>query len=111
MGPRESNEADVVVSADPLLRRKAAAEMRLEEALASIVEAQRLVDRAGAALCSVRGMAKESKQLGALYEKVKSSWCVVNSRARRLRTAGRLLLDREPDAYELRAAPGRGPRS
>lgn len=104
MESRESNEADVVVSADPLLRRKAAAEMRLEEA-------QRLIDRAGAGLCSVRGMAKEWKQLGALYDKVKSTWYAVNNRARRLRTAGRLLLDREPDAYELRAAPGREGRS
>ena len=111
MEPRESNEADVAVSADPLLRRKAAAEMRLEEALASIQEAQRLVERAGAALCSVGGMAKEWKQLGALYDKVKSTCYAVNNRACRLRTAGRLLLDREPDAYELRAAPGREPRT
>jgi hypothetical protein len=110
MESRDGNEAEVVVSADPLLRRKAAAEMRLEDALASIAEAQRLVDRAGAALGSVRGMAKESKQLGALYDKVKSTWCAVNSRARRLRTGERLVLDREPDAYELRAG-GRGPRS
>ena len=110
METRDSNEADVVVSADPLLRRKAVAEMRLEEALASIEEAQRLIDRAGADLCSVRGMAKEWKQLGALYDKVKSTWYAVNNRARRLRTSGRLLLDREPDAYELRAV-GREPRS
>jgi len=110
MESRDWNEADVVVSADPLLRRKAAAEMRLEDALASIEEAQRLIDRAGAGLCSVRGMAKESEQLGALYDKVKSTWCAVNNRARRLRTGGRLVLDREPDAYELRAA-GREPRS
>lgn len=111
MGSREVDETAVLVSADPLLRRKAVAEVRLEEALGSIEEAQRLVDRAGAALGSVLGMAKESKQLGALYDKVKSSWCGVNNRARRLRTAGRLLLDREPDAYELRRAPGREPRS
>lgn len=108
MESRESNEADVVVSSDPLLRRKAAAEMRLEEALSSIEEAQRLIDRAGAGLCCVRGMAREWKQLGALYDKVKATWHAVNNRARRLRSAGRLLLDREPDAYELRA---REPRS
>ena len=110
METRGSNGADVVVSADPLMRRKAAAEMRLEEALSSIGEAQRLIDRAGAGLCSVRGMEREWKQLGALYEKVKATWCAVNGRARRLRTSGRLLLDREPDAYELRVA-GREPRS
>jgi hypothetical protein len=107
---RDSGEAEVVVSADPLMRRKAAAEMRLEEALAAIEEAQRLIDRAGAGLSSVEGMGREWKQLGALYGKVKAAWCAVNNRARRLRTAGRLLLDREPDAYELRAA-GRGARS
>jgi hypothetical protein len=106
MKSRETDEADVVVPADPLLRRKAAAEMRLEEALSSIEEAQRLIDRAGAGLCSVRGMEREWKQLGAFYEKVKAAWCAVNSRARRLRADGRLLLDREPDAYELRAAGG-----
>lgn len=110
MQSRESDEADVVVSSDPLLRRKAAAEMRLEEALASIQEAQGLIDRAGAGLCSVRGMAKEWKQLGALYDKVKATWYAVNSRGRRLRSAGRLLLDREPAAYELRSA-GQEPRS
>ena len=109
MESRESNEADLAVSADPLAAWKVAAEMRLEEALASIEEAQRLIDRAGAGLCSVRGMAKEWKQLGALYERVKSTWCAVNNRARRLRTGGRLVLDREPHAYELRAA-GREPR-
>jgi hypothetical protein len=111
MESRDGNEADVVVSADPLLRRKAAAEMRLEDALASIEQAQRLVDRAGAALGSVRGMVEESKQLGTLYDKVKCARHAVSARARRLRTAGRLVLDREPDAYELRAAWGREPRS
>jgi hypothetical protein len=110
MEMRDSDEADVVVSADPRMRRKAAAEMRLEEALAAIEEAQGLIDRAGAGLSSVRGMEREWKQLGALYEKVKGTWSAVNNRARRLRTAGRLLLDREPDAYELRAAL-RGARS
>ncbi|MGH9317087.1 MAG: hypothetical protein ACRD1P_08275 [Thermoanaerobaculia bacterium] len=104
---QEVNEAAVP---DPLAARKAVAEMRLEEALASIEEAQRLIDRAGAGLCSVRGMAKEWKQLGVLYDKVKATWCAVNNRARRLRTGGRLLLDREPDVYELRAAC-RQPRS
>ncbi len=98
----ERDHVDLARSEDPLLRRKAAAELRLEEALASIEQAQRLIDRAGAGLCSVRGMAKEWKQLGALYDKVKSTWCAVNNHARRLRTRGRLLLDREPDAYELR---------
>jgi hypothetical protein len=110
MEMRDSGEAGVVVSADPLMRRKAAAEMRLEEALASIEEAQRLIDRAGAGLSSLQGMEREWKQLGALYDKVKAAWCAVNGRARRLRTSGRLLLDREPDAHELRAAL-RGARS
>ncbi len=81
----------------------AAAEVRLEEALASIEEAQKLIDRAGAGLCSLRGMTKEGKRLGALHDRVKSTWCAVKNRARRLRSSGRLLLDREPDAYELRA--------
>jgi hypothetical protein len=108
MQSRNSDEGEVVVSADPLLRRKAAAEMRLEEALASIEEAQRLIDRAGAGLSSVRGMSQEWKRLGALYESVKATWCAVSGRARRLRTSGRLVLDREPDAYDLRA---RGARS
>jgi len=110
MESRQSRNVDVVVSADLLLRRKVAAEIRLEDALASIEEAQRLVDSAGAALASVRGMASESKELGALYEKVKSTWSAVNNRARRLRTGERLVLDQEPDAYELRAM-SRGSRS
>ena len=99
---QDSDETDAVVSADPLLRRKAAAELQLEEALALIQEAQGLIDRAGSSLCSVRGMAKQWKQLGALYDKVKATWYAVNSRGHRLRTAGRLLLDREPNAFELR---------
>jgi hypothetical protein len=107
---RETNEADVVVFADPRAARKAAAEVRLEEALASMEEALRLIDRAGAGLCSVRGMAKAGKQLGTLYERVKATSCAVNNRARRLRTRGRLVLDREPHAHEPRAA-GREPRS
>jgi hypothetical protein len=110
MESRGTNEADVVMSPDPRAARKAAAEVRLEEALASIEEAQRLIDRAGAGLCSVRGMAKAGKQLGTLYERVKATWCAVNNRARRLRTGGRLVLDREPHAYELRASR-REPRS
>jgi hypothetical protein len=110
MESRDSNKADVVVPADPLLSQKSAAEVRLEDALASIEEAQRLIDRAGAGLCSLQGMEHEGKQLGALYEKVNSTWCAVRGRARRLRTIGRLLLDREPNAHELRAV-GRESRS
>jgi hypothetical protein len=99
-----------VAARDPLAARKAAAQVRLEEALAAIEEAQGLIDRAGASLCSVRGMAKEWRRLGALYDKVKATWYAVNNRARRLRTAGHLLLDREPAACELPAAP-REPRA
>lgn len=110
MGSRRMGEAAVLVSGDPLLGRKAVAEVRLDEALASIDEAQRHIDRAGAALASVRGMAAECRELGTLYEKVKTSSYAVSNRARRLRSAGRLLIDREPDAYELRAA-GRDGRS
>ncbi len=107
MESRRRDEATVLVSADPLLGRKAVGEVKLEEALASIEEAARRIDRAGAALASVRGMAAECRELGTLYEKVKSSSYAVSQRARRLRTAGRLLVDREPDVYELRAT-GRG---
>jgi len=106
MDPRDENTVDLVVSIDPLMRRKAAAELRLEDALAHIEQAQGLIDRAGAELCSVRGMVKEWRQLGALYDKVKASWYAVSQRARRLRAEGRLLLDRDPHAHELWRARG-----
>jgi len=107
MDGRDDEGADLVVSTDPLTRRKAAAELRLEDALACIEQAQGVIDRACAELSSVVGMEKEWRQLGVLYGKVKASWHAVSRKGERLRAGGRLLLDRDPHADEQRQARGR----
>jgi hypothetical protein len=77
-----------------------AADARVQVALRSIEEAQRLLDQASQALCSVRGMVVEWRKVGALHDQVKGSWCAVDRRASRLIRTGRLVLDHEPGSYE-----------
>jgi hypothetical protein len=83
-------------------RRQDAAMVRVEIALKSIEEAQLLLDRAAEALCSVRGVAPNWRKVGALHDRVKAAWHALDSKAARLRAAGRLVLDHEPDQGEER---------
>lgn len=55
-------------------------ESKVRECLATLQEAQGLVDRAAAALCSVRGFADEWSGLGTPYEVIKRHWHVVEQR-------------------------------
>lgn len=103
-------QGNEVVAMDPLAERKAAAEARVETALDCIQKAQLLLGRAAQALSSVNGMAVEWRKVGARYDQVHGTWYAVERKAAVLRAKGRLVLDREPDAYELRAA-GRDARS
>jgi hypothetical protein len=80
--------------------RQAAAEARVEAALAAIREAQKLIDQAAQALCSVSGMGREWRKLGALHDHVKRAWYAVTGKADSLSLKGRLLLDHEPDFHE-----------
>jgi len=77
-----------------------AADVRVRVALRSIEEAQRLLDQASQALCSVRGMVVEWRKVGTLHDQVKGSWYAVDRRVSRLIRTGRLVLDHEPGSYE-----------
>jgi hypothetical protein len=80
--------------------RKAAAEGRVEVALASIQEAQRLIERATQALSAVNGLAAEWRKLGTLHDQAKRAWYAVTGKADSLRLQGRLTLDHAPDSHE-----------
>jgi hypothetical protein len=83
-----------------LCARQRAADIRVRVALRSIEEAQQLMDQAVQALCSVKGMVDEWKRVGAVYDRVKGAWYVVERRAEQLTREGRLILDREPTEHE-----------
>ena len=85
---------------DSRARRQAAAEARLEAALVSIEQAQRLIEQATQALSSVSGMGREWRKLGALHDQVKRTWYDVRGRSDSLCLKGRLLLDQEPGPHE-----------
>jgi hypothetical protein len=87
--------------------RRAAAEARVEAALAAIQEAQKRIDQAAQALCSVSGLGREWRKLGALHDQVKRAWYAVRGKADSLSLKGRLLLDHAPDCYEERFAARR----
>ncbi len=100
MSASQANEATVACASGSLAARQAAAEARVEVALASIQEAQKRIDQAAQALCSMSGMVPEWRKLGALHDRVKRAWYAVRGKADRLSLKGRLLLDHEPDSYE-----------
>ncbi len=93
------------------LARRALAKMRVEVALESIEEAQRLVDLATQAISAVNGLAPECDRLAALCDHVKRTWCAVNEKAEGLHRRGKLTLDHEPTdneaAYWASLKPGR----
>ena len=85
-----------------LAERRAAGEVRVEAALAAVLEAQRLIETAAEALLGVEGMAAESRKLGALGDRVARALGLVKEKRARLRSEGSLLLDHLPDSYEAR---------
>lgn len=107
MSANQASEATVSCDSGPLVARQAAAEARVEAALAAIQEAQTLIDQAAQALCSVSGMVPEWRKLGALHGQVKRGWYAVRGKADSLSLKGRLLLDHPPDSYEERFAARR----
>jgi hypothetical protein len=84
----------------PVTTRKAAAEVRVAVAVASLREARQLIDQAAQALSAVSGLARESRRLRTLHEQVTRSFYDVRGRADSLALKGRLLLDYEPDRDE-----------
>jgi len=71
----------------------AAAQDRVQLALDSIQEAQRLVEQATQALSRVDGMIPESKKAGSASDRLRHTWYAVSAGANRLRRKGRLQLD------------------
>lgn len=57
-----------------------AEELKVRECLALLQEAQSLVDRAGQALCSVRGFAAEWSKLQKPIDFIKAHWYIVERR-------------------------------
>ena len=94
-----------VTTPDPQTPRKAAAEAGVEVALECIEEAQQLIGRAAQALCSVSGLGREWRRLGALYDQAKRIWHDVRGRSDSLSRQGRLLLDHEPDPHQAQWTP------
>jgi len=88
----------------PVTSRKAAAEVRVAVAVASLREAQRLIEEAAQALSAVDGLAREWRRLDALHEQVTRSFYDVRGRADTLALKGRLVLDHEPDSDEAQWA-------
>jgi hypothetical protein len=86
----------------PATSRKAAAEVRVAVAVASLREAQRLIEEAGQALQSINGMRSEWKRLDALHERVRRIFYDVRGKADTLALKDRLVLDHEPDSEEAR---------
>ena len=77
----------------PDRNRQATAEIRVQMALNSIQEAQRLVEQATQALSRVDGMIPEWKRLGSLYDRLHRTWYAVSAGANRLRRRGQLQVD------------------
>lgn len=70
--------------------RQAAAEIRVQLALNSIQEAQRLIEQATQALSGVEGMIPEWRRVGFLSDRLRQTWYAVSAGANRLRRKGRL---------------------
>jgi hypothetical protein len=89
--------------------RRQAAEARVEAALASLENAQRLIEQAAQALSAVNGLGAEWRRVGALHDRVRRAWYDVQGRADSLLLKDKLLLDHEPDQHEEHwRAPRRG---
>jgi len=80
--------------------RRAAAELRVHAALEEIQEAQELLGRATAQVCSIVGMVPEWQRLGDLYDQVHAAWYLVRDKDSELRSSGGPLLDHEPTARD-----------
>jgi len=72
--------------------RQAPAEIRVQLALDSIQEAQRLVEHATQTLSRVDGMIPESKNLGSLSDRLTQAWYAVRAGVNRLRRKRHLAL-------------------
>jgi hypothetical protein len=86
----------------PVTSREAAAEVRVAVAVASLREAQRLIEEAAQALSAVNGLVREWRRLDRLHEQVTCSFYAVRGRADSLVLKGRLVLNHEPDSDEAR---------
>lgn len=95
---------DHQIQGDPLAARKRVAEARVKVALDYVQEAQLLLGRACAALCSVQGMNPQWQDVSKRYDQVHSAWYGVERKAASLRMRGQLLLDHEPSKDELEAS-------
>ena len=69
---------------------QAAPEIRVQLALDSIQEAQRLVERATQALSRVDGMILERRRVGSAYHQLWQTWYAVRAGANRLQRNRRL---------------------
>ena len=65
--------------------RHAAAQIRVQLALDSIQEAQRLIRQAAQALSRVDGMIPESRRAGSIADHLAQTWLTVSAGANRLR--------------------------
>ena len=72
--------------------RHAAAQIRVQLALDSIQEAQRLIQQATQTLSRVDGMIPESRNLRSLSDRLTQTWYAVSAGANRLRRKGHLAL-------------------
>jgi hypothetical protein len=88
-------------AAEPVSRRAAVADLRVEVALRAIEDAQQLADLASEALSAVAGMAPEHDRLGKLHGQVRRCWYAVRRRSERLQRQGQLLLDHDPGEAEI----------
>ena len=77
----------------PDCERQAAAEIRVQVALDSIQEAQRLIEQATQALSRVDGMIPEWRRVGSIFEQLTQIWHAVGAGANRLRRKGPLRVD------------------
>ncbi len=80
------------------------AESRVRSALRAIVDAQRLIDEASYALCSVDGLRPEWDGLAQLYTQARRSWRAIHEKADALREAAPLTLTDEPTALAAKWA-------
>lgn len=70
--------------------RHAAAQIRVQVALDSIQEAQRLIQQAAQALSRVDGMIPQSRRVASVSGSLTQTWFAVSAGAIRLRCKGRL---------------------
>jgi hypothetical protein len=81
-------------------RRRRAAEERVRKALLCLEQAQQLISRAAAELCSVGAMQMESKVVWAYSDRLEKVCFGVERKSGALRVQGLLLLDYTPACRE-----------